>query len=225
MLSGIIGSMLICKVQQPLDMSLNMHSSARSPQFKVYLGMMCECLCILCVQSGVLWEEEVLDGVPQPVRAHRHLHFPAKPAGGNSQRQHHSASSSQHLQQPASSSTSSTTSSNSSSQHHQQQQKPVPCVIGIDLGMAKPASAVAMMLPEEFASKPQSRPWPSMPAARKGRELNCSCGGDVHDQCLRRPHHPGRRQVSTLAPFTLGCHQEQRWNFLRAATAYSLSAR
>ncbi|KAF5830626.1 hypothetical protein DUNSADRAFT_14250, partial [Dunaliella salina] len=29
--------------------------------------------------SGVLWEQEVKDGVPLPVHAHRHLHIPAKP--------------------------------------------------------------------------------------------------------------------------------------------------
>jgi len=134
-------------------------------------------LSLLCAQSGVLWEQktlpslweqEVKDGVPQPVRAHRHLHIPAKP--GAKDPGHTAAASSA--------------------------RPPVPCAcIGIDLGMAKPATGVAMALPHSYACERQARPWPSMPEARHGRQRRCSCGEAVHDKCHSQPKHPGRRQV------------------------------
>jgi len=131
-------------------------------------------LSLLCAQSGVLWEQEVKDGVPQPVRAHRHLHIPAKPGA------------------PDPGQTAATSSGS----------PPVPCAcIGIDLGMAKPATGVAMALPQSYAGKRQAQPWPSTPEARQGRQRRCNCGEAVHDKCLSQPKHPGRRQVRKTKAF------------------------
>lgn len=98
------------------------------------------------------WEQQVCaDGVPLPLRAHHHLHFPAQQA---------------QVEAP--------------SQHEQQDDvcpdlspcnKPPPdyvACVGVDFGVAKPASAEVMALPRSFYSTPQARPWPSTPDSRPG---------------------------------------------------------
>ena len=68
--------MISCALQGPIvSCYVQIHLP---PLLFPFYGTPCACMWTQFVQSGVTREQKVVDGVPQPVRAHRHLHFPAK---------------------------------------------------------------------------------------------------------------------------------------------------